>query len=98
MTDEEHALIMKSLIDSGQVLYRIYSPEDWVDPIPGGWQPIETAPHGEPVLLGWWYAGKWENEVAPATTGWQRGGFSTMSQHGQATHWMRLPAPPCRTP
>ena len=58
------------------------------------WRQIETAPHGEPVLLGWWYEGKWRNEVAPATTGWRRGAYSTMSQHGQATHWLPLPAPP----
>jgi hypothetical protein len=76
----------------------ITPPTHW-HPLPddaaqSAWQPIETAPHQEYVLLGWLYDGIWETDVGTATSGWRRGGISTMSQHGQATHWMPLPEPP----
>ncbi len=63
----------------------------------GEWQLIETAPHGKRVLLGWrdWRDHQWCVDAAPATTG-QRfaNGYSNLSQHGSATHWMPLPDPP----
>ena len=63
------------------------------------WEPIETAPRGEEVLLGWWESdglggGRWTAEVACASHGWRRGSISNMSKHGRATHWMPLPPPP----
>lgn len=63
---------------------------------PAEWQPIETAPHGKTVLLGWrdWRDHQWCMEVGPASHGWRRGGVSNISAHGSATHWMPLPAPP----
>jgi hypothetical protein len=61
------------------------------------WQPIETAPHEQKVLLGWWYMGEWMCEAAMASHGWRRNGISTMSWHGQATHWQPLPPPPMTT-
>jgi len=71
----------------------------WLDHAQTGqqWQPIETAPHAKRVLLGWydWRDHQWCVEASPATTG-QRfdNGYSTLSQHGSATHWQPLPAPP----
>ena len=63
------------------------------------WQPIETAPHGETVLLGWWNSdglggSDWICEVACASFGWRRGSISNMSRHGKATNWQPLPTPP----
>lgn len=58
------------------------------------WQPIETAPHEERVLLGWVQAGTWFCETGMASHGWRRGGISTMSRHGYATHWQPLPEGP----
>jgi hypothetical protein len=58
------------------------------------WQPIETAPHETYVLLGWWDEGKWNSATGFASHGWRRDGISTMSWHGQATHWMPLPPAP----
>jgi len=63
------------------------------------WQKIESAPHGERVLLGWWQPDglgeqDWECEVGAASWGWRRNGVSNMSYHGRATHWMPLPEPP----
>lgn len=60
------------------------------------WQPIETAPFGETVLLGWrdWRDHQWCMEVGPASHGWRRGGINNVSLHGSATHWMPLPEPP----
>jgi hypothetical protein len=55
------------------------------------WQPIDTAPLDEDVLLGWWRT--WPEriwECAAGLAGCTRGRW----RHGQATHWMRLPAPP----
>lgn len=62
------------------------------------WQPIETAPHGRRVLLGWhdWRDHHWCMEVGPATQGRRVGNASSISAHGSATHWMPLPAPPKR--
>lgn len=60
-------------------------------------QPIETAPHNRSVLLGWrdWRDGKWLMAVDAATTGERfDNGYSSVSQHGSATHWMHLPPPP----
>jgi hypothetical protein len=62
------------------------------------WQGIESAPHGVLVLVGWNDTmGVWNAETAYASQGWRRGGVSTMSRHGQATHWMPLPPAPPRS-
>ena len=64
------------------------------------WKPIDTAPHGELVLL-WVPATQRtiaEMEVGAASWGWRSGGISNMSYHGRATHWMPLPAPPSPPP
>lgn len=62
---------------------------------PVAWWPIETAPHNEPVLLGWKdWDGAWMAEVSPATWGWCTDSVSNISQHGQATHWMPIPPQP----
>jgi hypothetical protein len=61
------------------------------------WQPIETAPHEVNVLLAWvdsTFPEQWKMEAGMASWGWRRDGISNMSEHGQATHWMPLPAPP----
>lgn len=61
------------------------------------WQLVETAPHGERVLLGWYQTdGTWFAETGMASHGWSRPdiGISNMSRHGAATHWRPLPAPP----
>lgn len=63
----------------------------------GDWMPVETAPHEVNVLLAWpdrTFSGGWMIEAGMASWGWRRDGVSNMSEHGQATHWMRLPAPP----
>jgi hypothetical protein len=64
------------------------------------WQPIETAPHAKRVLLGWrdWRDHQWCVEVGPATSG-QRfdNGYSSLSQHGSATHWQPIPEGPAVT-
>jgi hypothetical protein len=59
------------------------------------WQPIETAPRDEELLLGWWQ--KWPElhwEWAAGLAGSTKGGWL----HGQATHWQRLPGPPLSRP
>jgi len=64
-----------------------------------GWQPIETAPHDTNVLLAWTDSTLpcgWKMEAGMASWGWRRDGVSNMSEHGQATHWMPLPAAPAR--
>ena len=63
------------------------------------WRPIETAPFGDVVLLGWWSedgmgGANWETEVGAAAWGWRRGTISNRSMHGHATHWLPLPTPP----
>ena len=63
----------------------------------GGWRPIESAPHNEPVLLAWKSNGleTWNFEAGAASHGTRYpNGASSMSFHGQATHWRPLPAPP----
>jgi hypothetical protein len=60
----------------------------------GEWRLVETAPHATWVLLGWWDEGEWNSATGFASHGWRRGGISTMSRHGQATHWMPLPLGP----
>ena len=62
-----------------------------------GWQSVETAPHGEDVLLycpEYGFASPAHVEVGPYSTGWRRDGYSTMSYHARATHWRPLPEPP----
>lgn len=73
--------------------------EDAVRAAADGWRPIESAPHGEDVFLGWWQdnglGGRdWMQEVGLASWGWRRGSISNISRHGSATHWMPLPPPP----
>lgn len=61
------------------------------------WRPIETAPHEVNVLLAWrdWsLPGQWRMEAGEASWGWRNEVASRMSRHGEATHWMPLPAPP----
>jgi hypothetical protein len=61
------------------------------------WQPIETAPHEELVLLFCPEIGPYNRqrvELGYASQGWRSGAYSTMSRHAWATHWMPLPAPP----
>ncbi len=65
-----------------------------------GWQPVETAPHGKPVLLAWqdWRDGKWIMDVGAASTGERNEVASSISHHGSATHWMPLPQHPSEEP
>lgn len=65
----------------------------------GGWMPIETAPHEKLCVLGWLEGGVWKQEIDVASAGqrWPNG-YSNRWFHGQATHWMRLPAPPTPQP
>ena len=61
------------------------------------WRGIESAPHDVEVLLGWnhWRDDYWVMEAGKASWGSRsEGGYSNMSRHGDATHWMPLPAPP----
>ena len=59
------------------------------------WQPIETAPHEELVVLGWSEDGVWKQEIALASAGDRYpNGYSNRWLHGRATHWMPLPAAP----
>ena len=63
-----------------------------------GWREIATdpPPHEELVLLYWMdWRGTRYMEATYASTGERYpNGYSTMSQHGSATHWMPLPEPP----
>lgn len=64
-----------------------------------GWGDIESdnPPHGKPVLLCWWHElfKEWAYEVAPYSTGKRYdNGYSSMSYHGSATHWVDIPPPP----
>lgn len=63
---------------------------------PEKWQPIETAPHNENVLLFWVNSltGKGEYEVNFASGGEVRGSYSSRWYHGSATHWRPLPPAP----
>lgn len=62
------------------------------------WQPIETAPHEELLVLGWWELWPtkvWKQEIALASAGERfPNGYSNRWEHGRATHWMPLPVPP----
>lgn len=59
------------------------------------WQPIETAPHETLVVLGWYEGHVWKQEIALASAGNRYpNGYSDRWQHGRASHWRPLPAPP----
>lgn len=67
------------------------------------WQPITSAPLSEDVLLGWWETWpqkKWRYEAgwAGRKNSFPGTGVSNGYLHGQATHWMPLPAPPSAAP
>lgn len=71
-----------------------------------GWQPIETAPVGEAVELGWWDTGWTADPSGNLNLRWERGPgvvkkrlFSQRKTgvefgRGYATHWRPLPEPP----
>lgn len=64
-----------------------------------GWQSMDSAPHDTNVLLAWTDSTLpygWKMEAGMASWGWRRDGVSNMSEHGQATHWMPLPAAPAK--
>lgn len=67
-----------------------------------GWQPIDTAPHNEQVLLYCPDLGVETNrariELGYASSGYRNAVRSTMSYHPWATHWMTLPTPPISQP
>lgn len=68
-------------------------------PVGVQWQPIETAPHEELVVLGWQEDGVWKQEIALASAGERlQNGYSNRWLHGRATHWMPLPAAPALLP
>lgn len=58
------------------------------------WQPIETAPHDADVILASPPSPtnrEWLFEVGAASTGRRfDNGYSSMSFHGHATHWMPI--------
>ena len=66
-----------------------------------GWQPIETAPMDEPIILGcdcpfesWASEGLWVRGDGPGEGFW-----SVLNDHVPAwvpTHWQPFPAPPAR--
>ena len=62
------------------------------------WQPIETAPENELVLLYCPETGCVSNkervELDYASQGWRNEVANNMSYHSWATHWMPLPKPP----
>jgi len=61
------------------------------------WRPIEEVEPNQTYLLGWhdWRDHAWCTEVAPAIHGQRfENGYSNVSKHGSATHFMPLPAPP----
>lgn len=60
------------------------------------WRPINEAPHGVRVLLGWrdWRDGAWCMEVGCASHGRRTEAGSSVSYHGSATDWTPLPVPP----
>lgn len=67
------------------------------DALAAMWRPIEEAEPNRTYLLGWydWRDHAWCMEVAPAIHGQRfENGYSNVSQHGSATHFMPLPAPP----
>lgn len=61
------------------------------------WRQIEEAEPNRTYLLGWhdWRDHAWCTEVAPAIHGQRfENGYSNVSRHGSATHFMPLPSPP----
>lgn len=59
------------------------------------WQPIESAPPQELLILGWQDADTWRCEIAMASAGQRfRNGYSNRWWHGRATHWLPLEALP----
>jgi len=68
------------------------------------WQPIETAPLGVPLVLGWHDpmatmgladGGDWVSEIAHAgMPNTKPSGMSNGWRHGSATYWRPLPPPP----
>jgi len=60
------------------------------------WQPVSTAPHDEVVLLYWqdWQGFHYMEATRFSTGERSPNGYSNRSEHGYATHWMPLPAPP----
>lgn len=63
------------------------------------WRDIESdpPPHNIAVLLAWpdWRDGRWIMVVDSYSTGERyKSGFSSVSYHGSATHWMPLPKAP----
>jgi hypothetical protein len=69
--------------------------------IPDAWRSTENdpPPHGKPVLLCWWHElfNEWSYEVAPYSTGKRYdNGYSSVSYHGSATHWVDIPEPPAK--
>lgn len=68
-----------------------------------GWMPIDEAPAGVELLLGWWDTNphqtedRWCMEVGKAITPSTipaGSPFNNGYAHGQATHWQPLPEPP----
>lgn len=63
------------------------------------WRPISEAEPNRTYLLGWrdWRDDRWCMEVAPAVHGQRyETGYSNVSHHGSATHFMPLPSPPSK--
>ena len=71
------------------------------------WKPIETAPHGEMLLLyrpnasawgrvapGKWDADEYARRPRPYWEGWLKIGGKLEWRAWEPTHWMHLPAPP----
>ncbi len=69
--------------------------KDWIK-IPEDYDIEDAEPiHGSILLLGWFdWNGSWCCEVGPYSTGRRVGKTSSVSYHGQATHYMYLPLPP----
>ena len=63
------------------------------------WRPIDEAEPNQTYLLGWhdWRDHAWCTEVASAIHGQRfENGYSNVSRHGSATHFMPLPSPPAQ--
>lgn len=80
----------------------LYTPEDSMRAaleaaLAAMWRPISEAEPNRTYLLGWrdWRDDRWCMEVAPAVHGQRyETGYSNVSHHGSATHFMPLPSPP----
>ena len=73
-------------------------PKTDVPAVAVGWQPIESAPHEVLILLYWMdWADREYMEAGYASTGSRTDYGSSISHHGDATHWMPLPASPSPT-